>query len=176
MMKATAISLLLVAASPALAGGSRHLDAHEHGVSELDIAMEGTVLTMELRAPGADIVGFEHAASSAGDRAAIEAAVAQLAAPLELFVLPEQAACSVLSADAEIEGGQGGAERHSAFHAEYRLECARPEAIDAIDFAFFAHFGFAREIEVQVVTGDGARAFEVTRDAPRLALKGLLGS
>ena len=95
--------MLAVLAVPATAETTRQLDSHEHGVGELNIALEGSTVAMELHAPGADIVGFEHAAESAEDRAAIDAAVATLARPLELFVLPEGAACSVVEARAKLE-------------------------------------------------------------------------
>ena len=99
-----AVSLIaLVTAFPAFAEGSRQLDAHEHGVGTLNIAIEGTTVTMMFEAPGADIVGFEHAAKSDADLATIEAAVATLGAPLDLFVVPDAAGCSVVKAQAELE-------------------------------------------------------------------------
>ncbi len=99
-----AFSLLaLVAAMPALADDTRQLDAHEHGVGALNIAIDGTTVAMELHAPGADIVGFEYAAESDADLAAIDAAVATLSAPFDLFVLPDAAACTVTTAEAKLE-------------------------------------------------------------------------
>ena len=98
--------VLVLLATPAFAEEKRELGAHEHGVGALDIAIDGTTVAMEFRAPGADIVGFEYAPGSAEDRAAIDAAVATLARPLELFVLPEDAACSVTQASAELESDE----------------------------------------------------------------------
>ena len=40
----------------------RQLGAHEHGHGNFNIAIEGKSVSMELEAPGADIVGFEHKA------------------------------------------------------------------------------------------------------------------
>jgi len=96
-------TLAMAAAGPAFAEDSRQLDAHEHGVGKLDIAFEDGKIAMALHAPGADIVGFEYAAESAEDRAAVDAAVATLARPMDLFVLPEAAGCSVVQASAELE-------------------------------------------------------------------------
>ncbi|MEP4198021.1 MAG: DUF2796 domain-containing protein [Aliishimia sp.] len=99
-----AISLIaLVAAFPTFAEDTRELDAHEHGVGTLNIAIEGTTVAMAFEAPGADIVGFEYAAESDADLAAIDAAIATLGAPLDLFVLPNAAGCSVVEARAELE-------------------------------------------------------------------------
>lgn len=99
-----AVSLIaLITAFPAFAEDSRQLDAHEHGVGTLNIAIEGTTVAMTFEAPGADIVGFEYAAESDTDLAAIDAAVATLGAPLDLFVVPDAAGCSVVDAQAELE-------------------------------------------------------------------------
>ena len=98
ILAATAITT-----TPAFAQETRQLDSHEHGVGQLDIAFDGQQIAMELHAPGADIVGFEYAAKSAQDRAAIDTAVATLAGPLDLFVLPAAAGCSVVQASASLE-------------------------------------------------------------------------
>lgn len=84
----------------------RELGAHEHGVGELNIAIEGGRISMELKAPGADIVGFEHAASAAADREAVDTAMAVLERPLELFVMPEAAGCTVVEAHAALEADE----------------------------------------------------------------------
>ena len=190
-----ALSTLL--SSPALAEDTRQLDAHEHGVGQLDIAFDGNQIAMELHAPGADIVGFEYAATSAEDRAAVDAAVATLARPLDLFVLPEAAGCSVVQASAELESEEGHEDHdddhggddhsddhadhddheegagHTEFHAEYLLTCADPAAASEITFAYFETFPNALEVEVQILSANGATAFEVERDAPTLDLRSM---
>ena len=101
-----ALSLFaLIAAFPAVAEETRQLDAHEHGVGTLNIAIDGAEVAMEFHAPGADIVGFEYEASSAVDLAAIETALAALNAPLELFAMSPAAGCVVNNARAELETG-----------------------------------------------------------------------
>jgi hypothetical protein len=102
-MKHTLPAFIALLATPALAESARELDAHEHGVGELNIAVDGDTVAMELHVPGADIVGFEYEAESAEDRAAIDDAVAILAKPLDLFVLPAAAECSVTKASAGLE-------------------------------------------------------------------------
>lgn len=174
-----------------MAEDARQLDAHEHGVGSLDIAIEGTTVAMEFHAPGADIVGFEYGAESAADRAAIDGAVATLARPLDLFVVPTAAACSVTQANAQLESEDDHDDHghddhahddhadhaeeagHTEFHAEYTLTCANPEALTEITFAYFDSFENALEVEVQVITGTGAQAFKVARDAPTLDLRSL---
>lgn len=205
-----ALSLIaLVAALPALAEDARQLDAHEHGVGTLNIAIDGTTVAMAFEAPGADIVGFEYAAESDADRAAIVQAITALGAPLDLFVMPDAAGCTVVDAKAELEGEDAHGEHeehhddhadegheehaehedhghdehdahdhddhaedagHTEFHATYSLTCNNPDALTAIDFAYFATFPNAQEVQVQIITAAGAQAFEVERAAPLLDL------
>ena len=194
-MKRALSTVIALLAFPVFAEGTRTLDAHEHGVGELNIAIDGKTVAMELHAPGADIVGFEYAATSAEDRAAIDAAVAILAKPLALFVLPAAAACSVVMASAGLESDDDHDDHddhkdhddhdnhddhddhdgasHTEFHAEYRLTCGNTDALTGIDFAYFSTFANARELEVQIISASGARAFEVERDAPQLDLRGM---
>ena len=224
MTKFSSAALLACLATPLVAEDARQLDAHEHGVGQLDIAIEGTEIAMELHAPGADIVGFEYEAESAVDRGAVDAAVAILARPLDLFLLSDAAACSVVRASAGLESeadhddhaeddhdehgheehaedkhddhDEHGHEEHAAdehddhdehaheehaednsshteFHAEYLLSCANPEALGEITFAYFETFPNALELEVQVISENGAAAFEVERDAPKLDLSAM---
>ena len=104
------IALAVAATTPVFAEETRQLDAHEHGVGQLDIAFDGKQISMELHAPGADIVSFEYAAESAEDRAKVDAAVAMLARPLDLFVLTEAAGCTIVQASAELESEEGQAD------------------------------------------------------------------
>ena len=99
----TALSLTILTAGAAHTQ-TRELDAHQHGHGALNIAFEGASVAMELEVPGADIVGFEHPAESDADRALIEAAIAQLAKPLELFAMPAAAGCTVTAANVALLG------------------------------------------------------------------------
>ncbi|MEL6964481.1 MAG: DUF2796 domain-containing protein [Pseudomonadota bacterium] len=114
-----AVSLVSLCAAPALAEGEkRELGAHEHGHSALNIAIEGDRVEMELIAPGADIVGFEHEAKSAEDVAAVEQAEATLGEPLTLFGFADAAGCVVETAAIEIEGEEHHGDHGDEDHAD----------------------------------------------------------
>ena len=188
--------ITLIAAFPAIAENARELDAHEHGVGTLNIAIDGTTVAMAFEAPGADIVGFEYAAESGADLATIDAAIATLGAPLDLFVMSDAANCSLVDAQAALEGEDGHDDHdeedhnelaeegsddrgdddhadeagHTEFHAEYTLTCDKPDALTEIKFTYFDAFPNAKEVEVQIITTSDAQAFEVRRDAPVLDL------
>ena len=117
-MKNYVPAILVLMANPAFSEDTRQLDAHEHGVGELNIAIDGDAVAMEFHAPGADIVGFEHQATSAEDRAAIDEAVAILAKPLDLFVLPAAAECSVVQASTAL-ASEDAHDDHEHGHEEH---------------------------------------------------------
>tara|TARA_B110000008_G_scaffold51861_1_gene51009 strand:- start:765 stop:1394 length:630 start_codon:yes stop_codon:yes gene_type:complete len=114
--------LALSTTMPVLAEDTRQLDAHEHGVGTLDIAIEKSTVTMEFHAPGADIVGFEYEAKSDADLAAIDSATEILGAPLDLFIIPDAAACTVIKAHAELESEDDHDEHNDEAHDDHAKE------------------------------------------------------
>lgn len=196
-MRMVAMILLVgcCSAYPAVAQERRELGPHQHGHGTLNIAIEGARVSMELDVPGADIVGFEHAATTKAQLAAMDKAKAQLAAPLALFVFPAAAGCSVKEANVKIEGSEGSkgdqksaevasgdkahgkddpAQQHSDFNADYALECTSIGALTSIEFPYFRMFSGAEELEVNVITPKGQSKFEVKRNKPRIDLTGMM--
>jgi hypothetical protein len=182
----------------------RQADAHEHGRGILNIAIEGAKVSMELEAPGADIVGFEHKAKTKQQKAAIEKAEQQLMVGEALFKLPAAAGCTLVTSGAVLEGeghhhdhdandhGKGAAKdrgkghahhdhkadhaesEHSGFRAEYVFECKSPASLTSIAFDYFKAFAGAQKLDVTVITPKGQSKFEVTRAKPRIELGGMM--
>ena len=187
--------LLAAPVAPLVSAAEREHGAHEHGVGQLNVAIEGDEVEIELIAPGADIVGFEHEAETEADKAAVAEAAALLADGPAIFVFPDGAACALEEAEVEsalLEGehahedhadekhaheehaheehaGEEG-ESHSEFHAHYHFECGNPGALDHIEVRYFEHFPNAEELDVQTITDDGQGAQELTAEAARLDL------
>ena len=103
-MIAVAATILVLASAQGAAETERQLGPHQHGHGTLNLAVEGQTVQMELEVPGVDIVGFEHKAKTAEDRAKMEAAEKTLAQPLALFILPGEAGCKVTAAKVSIVG------------------------------------------------------------------------
>lgn len=182
------VAAVICSGLPALAAEEhRELGPHEHGVGRLNVAVEGKRVSMELEVPGADIVGFEHEASTAAQKAAVKKAKATLEGALTVFKLPAEAKCKLAEAkvavhaedeheheaEAKHEGeakheDEGDDNHHSAFHVEYAIDCAAPEKLTGIDFNYFALFAGARKLDVNLVTAKGQSHYEVTRESPRL--------
>ena len=172
----------------------RELGTHEHGRGTLNIAIEGTRVTMELEVAGSDIVGFEHAAKTNQQKAAMARAKTQLMKPLSLFVVPGGARCKAIDAQVALKSGdddhdagpekKAGAETkratndeehgHSEFRVQYALECASPNNLTSIDFAYFRTFAAAQKLDVNVISSKGQTKFDVTRAKPRIDLAGMM--
>lgn len=114
---ATALAALLLTTTAAVSQEHRELDAHVHGVSTLEVALEDGTLTMNLHSPGMDIVGFEHAASSEGDKDAVAAAIRTFSQPELLFGLPDGAECRLAEVLAHLHDGKHDHEETDAHAA-----------------------------------------------------------
>jgi len=171
----------------------RELGPHVHGHGTLNIAVEDKRVSMELEVPGMDIVGFEHAATSDDQKAALEKAKAELAKPLALFKLPASAGCSVQVANVAIEAEHhhehedadhdedAAADHdhdehagHNEFHVTYALDCTEPTNLTSITFDYFKMFAGAHDLTVNVVTAKAQSKYEVSRDKPDLDLAGIM--
>jgi hypothetical protein len=73
--------------SEALAEEYNHHEAHEHGVANLNVAIEGNNIYIEFSSPAANIVGFEHHPRTHEQKDAVKDAVKKLQTGDALFIL-----------------------------------------------------------------------------------------
>lgn len=167
------------------------LGAHEHGVARLNAVLDGQALELELDSPAMNLVGFEHMASSAADKAKVAAARKQLENPLALFNLPTAAGCKVSSQelnsplfgdkpeadhddDDDATDGKGAAAHehhhdHSEIHAHYQFTCATPSALSNLDLTqVFKTFPATQKIQVQLIGPSGQQGVDATATAATL--------
>ena len=158
-MKRLALATALTAAlaTPIHAEESRELGSHEHGHVELKVAIDGDTLLMELEAPGENIVGFEHAATTDEQKSAVEAASAQLKDADAVIVLPAAAGCTLASAKSELH--QEG--DHNAFEASYSYTCSDIGKLASFSTKLFTLYPSIKEIEVQYATPGGQGEVEL---------------
>ena len=117
-----ALVIGLSLSTTAMAEEYRQHDAHEHGHVEFNIAQDGKDLLVEITAPGADVVGFEHAPENAEQEQQLKQAVAKLEDTSSLFTINSQAECDI--ADVHVEHTLGGAhdEHEGHDHDEHHDE------------------------------------------------------
>lgn len=170
----------------------KHRDhgAHSHGLAQLNIALEGNALAIELDSPAANIVGFEHRPRTAEEHETLDAAMALLRKPELLFVTDTAAGCR--PGHVEIHSGlektekEGGHESHKENHEEahaqhehqekhgeehsdigayYELSCAYADKLKRIDVRLFKHFPATNSLSVQFISEDGQRAVRLDHDS-----------
>ena len=201
MRKNIYYSLLLSAlVSVSVAEETRQVDKHEHGVGELNIAVEGNSIDLEFMIPGADIVGFEYKAKSEADIALVNDALIKFDEFNNIFSIPSTSNCNLVEADISINQGDNhkdehnhdghddhdehedehdhddhdehDEEAHNEFVAHYSFNCGNIKEIDRISFPYFTTFPNSGELEVQFVSEIGSTSFEVEGDEPFIDLEG----
>ncbi|WP_460133637.1 DUF2796 domain-containing protein [Pseudomonas sp. S1_E04] len=167
------------------------LGAHEHGVGRLNAVLDGQALELELDSPAMNLVGFEHVATSAADKAKVAAARKQLENPVALFNLPKAAGCVISSQelnsplfgdkpeadhddddDHDHDAKDGAHEHHhdhSEIHAHYQFTCATPTALSNLDLSqVFKTFPATQKIQVQLIGPSGQQGVDATATAATL--------
>jgi Protein of unknown function (DUF2796) len=189
MKTVTLCILALFPAGIALADEAEHREhgPHVHGVAQLNVALDGNVLWIELNSPAMNIVGFEHAPQNAEQKAAVGDATATLKDGARVFGTSASAGCRLAeakvtsdiehpetehhdAADEHAEEDEHAGEAHSEFQASYRFDCTAPDALKQLDVHLFELFPGTEEIEAQVISGARQTAAELTAAAPNLPL------
>ncbi|PPU83081.1 DUF2796 domain-containing protein [Xanthomonas sacchari] len=168
--------LLLLSASSPSAAAIRHHGPHVHGQANLEVAVDGTAVDVQLSAPGIGILDFEHPARDANERQRLQAAVATLRAAGWLQ-FPVAAACSLRRAQVTTEGYDVAmadpdepGHSHAEFHAHYTFDCARPARLDHLQVLLPQRFPGLHTAVVDVATAAGQGRTEVVAGQARVTL------
>ena len=173
-------------------GEQRHADAHVHGVGQLNFAIEGKQVHLELDIPGFDILGFE-SVNSAARREALSKAVQALKQP-DLWGFTEAADCQLQTVSVTTDSHEHGDEpdhhdnhdhkrshadghdhhgeqaahqsTHMDFAATYVYQCAQPKQLKHISTRLFDRFQHSAALKVQGLTDAGQMAGSMTRNQP----------
>jgi len=174
--------MVVAAAAFSLPAGAQHA-AHEHGVAQLRVAVDGTRLHIELASPLDSLVGFERAPKTDAERAALAAAEARLRRGEALFVLPAGAGCVLREVDLsspypQTAGGKHVDDDHASGHDDeaghsdmevsWAFECAKPAALTEMRVNLVETFPRLRRILVESATPGGQG--KVTLDKSRRTL------
>jgi len=192
-MEATTRSALLVAFGSIASTFAWGHGAHEHGVAQLDIALDGTELQIELDTPAVNLLGFEHAPRDARQEAVLGEAVDDLRDGARLFSLTPEARCVLRDArilssllpdddghdegdhhahDPDVHGGDGhDGDDHVDVFVAWRFDCAAPAELGELGAqAFFERFPGTERLRVQAVTARGQTAAVLTPSSPAIRL------
>ncbi|HDX8345099.1 TPA: DUF2796 domain-containing protein [Aeromonas dhakensis] len=189
-----AVTLLLAAAAFGVQANHDEHDshghgAHEHGHGHLNLVLDGNQLMIELQAPAADLVGFEHAAKSDEEKAQYAKAVAQLKQPDALLRFDPAAGCTLTQQalqaakedhdhdhDHDHQKSDGKHDEHQhddAGHADmgamYTYTCAEPAKLTGLEATLFSVYPSLEKLSVQGILPSGQTAAELTPSANKLS-------
>ena len=170
---------------------TRQVDKHEHGVGELNIAIQSNTMVLEFMIPGADVVGFEYEAKSEQDKATVSAALTQFDDYNNIFIIPANSKCILISSkininqedehdehdehddhDGHDDHDEHQEEAHNEFYAKYTFECGDIKSLDLLEFPYFETFSNSGELEVQFGSEIGSTSFEVEAVSPIINIEG----
>lgn len=153
----------------------RQGQVHVHGLSTLNLVLEGRELAVELFGPANNFIGFEHQPRTDEQRSLLDQALARLADPATLMELPAAAACTLIQtevtppdfdaahahtgADDHQHGHDHGHEHeqgvHSDIAASWLFECSTPAQLASLPVHVFRHFPLTEEIQANLITPEG---------------------
>lgn len=174
------------------------LEAHQHGVVELNIALDDQQLMLELTAPGNDIVGFEHSPETEAEKAVLNRSLQILNNPQALFSFNKSADCKLQGLsisesfsklesdehdehdeahkkeheheehDHEDEHSQDEGQHHGGVRAQYHYSCKNADQLKQVMTRWFEVFERSEAIKVQLLLGDSQKSVSLDKDNSRI--------
>jgi len=137
------------------------------------VAVDGNTLTLHLESPLDNLLGFEHAARTDKEKAAVGGMVERLNKADGLFVTTAAAGCKPAAVQLESPLLQPpkttGAGGHADLDGDFIFRCERPELLRDIDVALFDAFPNLHRVDVQVAGARGQTAAKLTPTSRRVA-------
>ncbi len=170
-------------------------EAHLHGLAEITLALEADRIELNLESPAANIVGFEHRASTSEQRRSINKARVTLESAEQLFsFIGTRCEITVLEIDlsavlgTEESGheenahehhhdqpnhGKSADETHSEISANYQFQCEQDSSLTAIALNFFEHFPGIKTLKAVWVTDSNQGSAELTAKSKTIYLRAM---
>lgn len=161
---------------------SVHAAPHRHGISELLVALDGDILTMEISAPGKDLAGFESAPKTPDQKKRYTRVLAVLKSADKMFSLSKKAACEPedidileqLAGHEDHEHAKEHKDEHDETHGEFRVRyvfrCDSPGKLDRIIINAFEHFPDMQSMKLKFIGPWGTVVRELSPSDPATGL------
>ncbi len=161
------------------AGSLQAAPPHQHGVAQLDVAVDKGRVSIELQTPLDNLLGFERAPRSDAERDKVAAAVAKLRDGQTLFRIDAAAGCTLVKAELDslpLQLGNAQAKTsaaagdHADLDGHYEFRCKDGARAGSIEVGLFEAFAGLSRIELQVQTPKGQIKATLRRPASRVVL------
>jgi len=142
-------------------------EAHLHGTAQLTLALEGNSLEINLESPAANIVGFEHKATSEKHIKAVEKAKVHLESSA-LFLFSgcdcslKQARVDMSSVSKQSSHDHRDHDSHSEIRANYSYNCSMGEKLETVSVNLISLFPQIETLKVMWITDSRQGATELT--------------
>ena len=146
------------------------LGAHQHSVAELNVAIDGEQLMLELVSPAYSLLGFEHQPRTEAQRAAVTR-LQRYFTDDKAFRFDTTAQCQLaeftietelLAENHHREEGHGD-EGHSEFHLTYQYRCQQPQKLSRIELPLWQQFEQLRALQGQITGPQGQQRLSLNR-------------
>ena len=142
--------------------------AHSHGLGTLEIAIDGKKVKGTFEIPMESLLGHEYLPRSATEKKAM-ADLQSAASKASYFVIfPAAAECKEKSLSAESAMFAGKQSEHSDLDVDFEFECAKPQALNQIEFPLFAKHPRLGSLKVDLAGPKGQKSLTVKAKDPVL--------
>jgi hypothetical protein len=175
----------LAAPFPASGAEKRDADGHAHGIAEINIAIEGKKIAVELLTPTEGLMGFEHEATTDAEKKKRDAAVRILESRFdELVILDRKLGCkskpgkvTVVRSEShdrkETKRGHGDGKRsgeHREARVAFEYECQQSPAGSRVQFGVTKLFPEIHELKIQVLSDAKQSGATIKKDKGEVRL------
>ncbi|WP_201095896.1 ZrgA family zinc uptake protein [Thiocystis minor] len=164
----------------------RQLTAPVQGTARMTINADGPEVLVDLSAPAATLVGFEHAPATADERETLRLARENLKAGDGMIRFNTNADCRLIESRVEahfsdrrrtsMRGQDPGTAEPAHLTARYRFRCDRPDRLDSAALGLFMGFPVLQRALVHYATSDGQGEAELTPVNPVVVFVPLSGA
>ena len=129
--------------------------AHVHGRAQMNIAVEGSTITIVIEAPLDTLLGFEHAPRTAKEKQLASAAIATLQSENTIVLADAAAQCSTKKLEINDSALQKPDAKgsHADIDITLELSCKQPSQLKSFDVTLFKSFQRIQSINVQMLKG-----------------------
>lgn len=133
------------------------LGAHVHGVATLQVAVDEKTMTLNFSSPLDSLLGFEHVARNAQQRAAVKNMADRLNRAEQLFIPTAEAKCALQSVKLDSQALEAKPSRdkeggHADLDGEFVFTCKQIDKLHDLDVLLFGAFPHLRQLKVEVAT------------------------